>query len=556
MRGHLPGIAREGPGFALDFAGQAITAFPGESLAAALTAAGVKALRQSGDGAPRGLWCGMGVCGECMVLVDGQPARACLTAAAPGQQVAPHPARATPAESTAGAAEQIACDVLVVGAGPAGLAAARAAHDAGADVLLIDERGQAGGQYFKQPGAGFAVDAARLDAQFAEGRALAGGYHGRHLAGITLWAAEARDDGVLAMARGADRALRIAARRIVLAMGAHERAHMVPGWTLPGVMTTGAAQTLLRAYQTLPGARVLVAGNGPLNVQVAAEITRAGGTVVALAEQAPALWTRPTLAAQLLAAGPGLALAGLAGLARLRAAGVPLLFGHVVLACHGTDRLEGVTLGRIGGDGRIVARTDLAVDALCIGAGFQPQAEVARALGVAYAPGPLGWRAVRDDDGRAAPTVFVAGDGGGLGGARAALAQGRLAGLAAARDCGHQAPDDAATRAELKAQRRFQSALWALFAPLPLAEDITTPETIVCRCESVTRGRVEALIAGGACDVGSIKRACRLGMGRCQGRYCAPWLAERLAGQPTLFAPRPPFKPMRVADIAALADPP
>jgi len=197
------------------------------------------------------------------------------------------------------------------------------------------------------------------------------------------------------------------------------------------------------------------------------------------------------------------------------------------------------------------------VDALCIGAGFQPQAELARALGCAL--GSDGQSVARDDTGRTSiNAVFVAGDGGGMGGAVAAQAQGWLAGAAAARDLIGALPpalarQDAQARRDLASARRFQRGLWQMFAPAAATLPPATPETLACRCEGVTMAGIDALVAAGETDIGAIKRATRLGMGRCQGRYCAPLLAARL-GDASLFAPRPPFKPVTIAAIAARDD--
>ena len=150
-----------------------------------------------------------------------------------------------------------------------------------------------------------------------------------------------------------------------------------------------------------------------------------------------------------------------------------------------------------------------------------------------------------------------------MGGARVGLAQGALAGAAAALDLGAVPGPAQATalrraQASLASARRFQSGLWALFKPLPITDILATPETLFCRCEGVSHGTVDALIAGGLNDVGSIKRACRIGMGRCQGRYCSPLLTRQLAAATGIapdaesgFAPRPPFKTLPISALAA-----
>ena len=568
MRIDLPGVTRTGAGFGMTFGGRPVAGFAGESVAAALVNAGEMVLRHDAAGDGRGVHCGMGICGECAVMVDGIARRACMTAASAGMTIVPAPARAAAAaRAPVSALADIDCDVLVIGAGPAGLAAARMAARCGLRVVCIDERAKAGGQYYKQPGAGFTIDPRRIDVQFAHGAALACSATAagvRCIHGATAWLAEHDGNAVCVAVSTEAGAMSVRGRRLIIATGAYERPWPVPGWTLPGVMTTGGAQALLRSGLTAPGARVLVAGNGPLNVQLAHELVRAGVTVVALVEQAET----PRLAQ----AGAALAMAvtaldlvadGLRQLAALRRAGVPRLNRHVLLRIEGDGRAQTAVVAPIGIDGRPGEARRLAVDAVCIGAGFVPQSELARALGCVH-----DWRdgvlAVRrgEDCRTSVANVFVAGDGGGLGGARVALAQGAMAGAAAARDLiGALPPEEThdARRAagQLRRARRFQAALWTLFAPVPLAESLATPETLLCRCEGVSHGAIAALLADGIADIGSLKRASRAGMGRCQGRYCGPLLmamvAEatgRPAGDRDGFAPQPPLKPVSIAAIA------
>jgi thioredoxin reductase len=570
MRVSLPGIARSGPGFRFRFAGHELAAWPGETLAAALTSAGQLALSTNGPDERRGVFCGMGACGECTVLVDGRSQRACMVAAAPGMVVEPMPRRvvATPDAPAAAPAQVLACDLLIIGAGPAGLAAAEAAT--GLSVIIIDERRKPGGQYFKQPGKGFAITPAALDAQFREGAALiadVAASPAQLMAGRIAWSARRDGQHIVVETSGPEGPARISAARLIIATGATEKPWPMPGWTLPGVMTTGAAQTLLRSGAVSPGKRVLVAGNGPLNIQLANELLNAGVTVAAVVEQAPRPGlARATSALAMARHGAGLAVQGVRQLARLRHAGVPLLFGHVVCRAEGEGQVERAFVAATRPDGTLGPERGFDIDALCIGAGFQPQAELARALGCRLAWTDGAMAVVREDDGRTSlGNVFVAGDGGGLGGARAALAQGTLAGLAVVADVKGglstvQLAQSQAQRRALATARGFQAGLWQLFAPAYPTPTVHTPETLLCRCEGVRFGDVDALLAAGMHDPGSIKRATRLGMGRCQGRYCGPLLAARLAGERAavegdLFAPRPPFKPLSIAELAAGAEP-
>lgn len=543
------------PPIRFTFDGREIEALPGETVAAALSAAGILAFRRTPAGAPRGLWCGMGACWDCVVTIDGRGGqRACLAKAEAGLVVASAPpAEPAPLAAAPEAVAEQACDVLVVGAGPAGLPAAIAAARAGAGVVLLDERAEAGGQYLK-PLAPSHADAAP-DAQFRQGAALREEARAAGVAihqGAVVWGGFAPDE-IAVLAGG--RAVTFRPRRLVLAPGAHERPVPVPGWTLPGVMTTGALQTLARAQRVSPAARVVIAGSGPLNLQLACELLAGGVQVAAVVEAAP----RPGLGAwrDLLAlarAAPDLAWDGFRHLATLRRAGVPVLWGSSILACEGTDRFAALRVAAPEGERRIEAGV------AALNMGFQPETGLARALGCAQrfvtdGPGAGIGRleTMTDEEGRTSVAgVFAVGDGAAIGGARVALARGRLAGLAAAREAGFAAPDDARARAELARALAFQRALWRIFAAPPFDAAAIADGTIVCRCEDVSAGSLRRAMAAGAASLAALKRATRAGMGRCQGRMCGAVVA-RLAGAPAgeaaFAAPRAPVRPVPAAAL-------
>ena len=571
MRVQLAGVRRTDATFRFFFEGEPVSAWPGESLAAALVAAGIYGLRQGRSGDLRGVFCGMGVCGECQVLVDGHSRRACMEPAMPGLQVSRHPARVTPTEVPAepddGAWTELSPDVLVIGAGPAGLSAAETAAKEGLDVLVLDERRYPGGQYFKQPGSGFAVDEHAIDGQFAAGRRLieraeAAGVQLRP--GVTAWGAFDRNR---IAAAGDEGNLLVAAKRIVLSPGAYERALPVPGWTLPGVMTTGAAQTLLRAYQTAPGRRVLIAGNGPLNLQVAYELCRAGVEVAAVAELAAPPWRAPPGAALAMSlSSPRLTLTGIRHCVSLARHGVPLLYRRVLSAVEGGDSVECATVASVDAAGKIVRGLEqrFDVDAVCVNYGFLPQSELARALDCEfeYDAGSGQLRARRAVDGRSSvPEVFIVGDAGGLGGAKLAAAQGQLAGLSIVQDLRPSTRGLASAARRVRRRRRrdarFQDALWTVFQAPFLTTQLAQPGTPVCRCEDVPLRSLERLLRNKEPGLAAIKKATRAGMGRCQGRYCATLIAAMAAqdgaarlSPANLFAPRPPAKPIAAGWLA------
>ncbi len=549
------------------FEGTPIAARAGESVAAALAAHGILSLRTTRDAAERGMFCGMGVCQDCLVEIDGESEqRACMAKVDRPLQVRRQlhgRALAPVAEVASPKTDEVAVErpeVLVIGAGPGGLSAAIAARSVGATVVVVDERAQPGGQYFKQ----VSIDpagAAAPDRQHREGAALI--ETARRLGveirnGLMIWGAF--EPGLFAaVAEGHSH--RFAPKATIVATGAYERGWPVPGWTLPGVMTTGAAQTLWRTARRLPGRRVLIAGNGPLNLQLAAELIEGGAEVVAVVEAAP----RPgpaKLAAlcTMLATAPGLVRDGLRYHLRRWSGGAEMIHGSVVASVVRSERGLVVQLDSAQPSSG-VARS-LEADVLCLGYGFEPSNELLRVLGCGHDLDPVRRHLVtrRDDGGRTnVAGIYALGDCTGLGGARAALAEGTIVGLSVAQDLGHKidtVQQDRA-RAMLRRHRRFQSALWDFYEAPPYSARRATAETVICRCEEVTLGQIEQALAEKMASAGAIKRRTRLGMGRCQGRYCAPvleaLLAERLGvarGEFTGFAPRVPVKPVPIGELA------
>jgi len=546
MRLKHPDMRPAGLPVPIRFDGRELLALPGETIAAALAAAEIVAVRRARSGAPRGPFCGMGVCFDCLVTVDGRPSqRACLTRVEAGMDIRSSPVATAAVSQPATPAPEIACDVLVVGAGPAGLTAARALALAGADVVVLDERLHTGGQYFKPLAPSQQAKAAALDRQFRDGAVLRQSTLTAGAAIVneaTVWAAFSPQE-VAAIVAGRARLYR--PKRLVLATGAYEQALPVPGWTLPGVMTVGGLQTLARSYRVAPGQRILIAGNGPLCLQTAAELLDGGANVVAVLEAAK----RPDLVqwrdlASAASADPLLLLQGVSLATRL---GKRLHWGRQVTQLLGDDRVHRVVAGNLVFDADVVA----------LNYGFASSSELARSLGCAHRFVPRGsgsMETLTDGDGRTSlGEVFAIGDGARFGGAHTALAQGALAAVAIARDLGLKAVEPKAAREALAGAARFQAALWRLFRAPPFDPGAIADDAIVCRCEEVTAGTLRRLITAGHNSPASLKRACRVGMGRCQGRYCAA-LVARLASDTVdefgLFAPRPPAKPVPIRALS------
>ena len=563
-------ISRDRDSVGIDFEGREIPCRNGMSVAAALIDAGVTVLRKHADGDMRGLFCGMGVCQECRMTIDGQHGiRACMTPVHESLRVSrgePRPqAKSAPTATGAAENETIRPDVLVLGGGPAGLTAAAVAAEGGAQTVLLDERSVAGGQYYKQPHSLDHVPRSLVaDRQFAAGRALierAQRSGASLLSGVEVWGVFAA--GEFSVCDG--NCTRIyKPKHTIVATGAYERGLPLSGWTLPGVMMTGAAQSLLRSHGVVAGKRVLIAGNGPFNLQVALEMQRAGANVVAVTELAspPGVGSIVT-ALRMLASAPGLTMNGVRYIAGLRRAGVPVMYRHGLVSIERHEAGLRAWTGP-GRDSGIDPQSSFDVDIVCMGYGFQPRNEILRSLGCRHEFDPQRGHLVTVRNPSletSVPHIYAIGDCCGLGGALAAMEEGVIAACATLRSLGLDpdarlsAQKKSALR-ELRRQRTFQRALWRLFAAPRFQAELATPDTIVCRCEGICMQELEEALAGGNAAIASVKQRTRLGMGACQGRYCAPVAAALIAqrdGRPidefSFFAPRSPMKPIRIADV-------
>ncbi|MEO6712247.1 MAG: FAD-dependent oxidoreductase [Mycobacteriales bacterium] len=460
-------------------------------------------------------------------------------------------------------------DVVVVGAGPAGMHSALAAARTARDVVLIDSGPAVGGQYYRHPADGSSLHIGapidrrhdtlvRLRAELEASTAVT------VLPSTTVWHAAAADVGaVLHLAPvGGGQTSSLQARAVVLAPGAYDLALPIPGWTLPGVMTAGGAQAMLKGHGALLGRNVVVAGTGPFLVSVAAALAGAGATVAGVFEaNRPTRWARHLPA---VAVSPDKLLEG-ARLARLlRRHRVPVHFGHVVTQVLGTDAVEAVVVERSDhrGSNRSSSAREIAVDAVCLGWGFLPQVELAVALGCDTHLDRSGLAVVVRVDGdqrTSRPGVFAAGEITGIGGADLSAVEGRIAGLAAAASLQGTPPVvRRVTRAERARRRHFAAALSDAY---PLPRDWTSwlhSDTVVCRCEEVPRASIdESIHRLGASDVASVKSLCRTGMGYCQGRMCdfaVRTIVTAATGRPASHRDALVYRPIAVPiSIAALA---
>ena len=451
-------------------------------------------------------------------------------------------------------------ELVVIGAGPAGLAGATAAAAAGLDVLLLDEQPGPGGQVWRS----------------AETPTLAAQWLGEDYLRGTRAVERLRQSSVdyrpatSVWDVGADRVLRvsgprgshaIAAERLLLATGAIERPFPLPGWTLPGVMTAGGAQTLMKSAGIVPADGAVLAGTGPLLLLLAWQMLRAGSRPAALLETTPLSNYRralPHLPA-MLGAGGQLA-KGLRWLREIRRAGIPHLRGVRALRAEGNSHLQRVRYTHRGREATIDTRL------LLLHQGVVPNVNMSMALGCRHYwdDWQLCFRPALDEWGDTDVTgVAMAGDGAGIGGMLVAEAAGALAGVAAAcalnridaRERDHRATPQRAPLARARAARPFLEALYR-----PRDEHRIPPDddTIVCRCEEVSAGRVRDEADRGLRDANALKSRARCGMGPCQGRYCGLTVTEMLADAHGIeprevgyYRIRPPLKPVPLEALVA-----
>lgn len=408
-------------------------------------------------------------------------------------------------------------DIVVVGAGPAGLAAAHAAAVNGAAIAVIDDNPQAGGQIWRG-GPQHSGDARA--AQLWSALRQAGNVRFFSRAKVLLPSAP----GALLM-ETPDAALTLGYDKLILATGARERLLPFPGWTLPGVTGAGGMQALVKGGFPVAGKRIVVAGSGPLLLAVAATLQARGAQVVAILEQTP--WHRAARFAFALLATPGKLLQAL----RLRGelTGIPYQMNSYVLRAQGAEQLTEVVV-QSGGKQQTIA-----CDYLACGFGLIPNTETAGAFGCSVANGAVQvdrWQQTSVAD------VYCAGESTGVGGVDLSLVEGRIAGLAASGNL-TQATSQLALR---RRWQGFAARLAKTFALRAELRRLADADTIVCRCEDVRHGALQQQPSWR-----SAKLHTRCGMGPCQGRICGG-ATDFLYGW-TQDSVRVPLTPARIGSL-------
>ena len=412
--------------------------------------------------------------------------------------------------------------VVVLGAGPAGLNAAKYAANAGCDVALIDSGKRLGGQYWRHTGvqdfdqslhddfdsASLLVDAVRANPRITI------------CSDTSIWSASILDEQIILRTKNGA----FITQRLVLATGAYDRTIPFPGWDIPGVMTAGAAQSLLKGSGVIAGKKIVVAGTGPFLLPVAAALSTHGAESVELYEATP--WNAWLSQLHILLQNPSKIFGALGYFKTLRNNKVKMQYRGAVVAAHADDSglLKSVTIAKIDSNYKVLSEREVPCDVVAISYGFTPDIALAASLSLKAKVASDGSTFIEVDAEQRATTldakyqIFAAGELTGVGGSDLALVEGAIAGLAAAGSSQNK-------KTLLKLRRRsarFAQALLKVY-PVPNGwKGWLKNDTTICRCEEVDYQ--EFLEAGqvlGASDARTMKLMTRCGMGMCQGRICS-----------------------------------
>ncbi|MBI1774138.1 MAG: FAD-dependent oxidoreductase [Proteobacteria bacterium] len=460
-------------------------------------------------------------------------------------------------------------DVVVVGAGPAGLEAATLASDLGLKTLLVDDNAAPGEQIYRAATTTPVGERATLGEDYWQGLAIVEAFAASaasYASRATVWFVTPQETGngngrrfqVGVSLGGASRL--IDAREVILATGAIERPFPISGWTLPGVMAAGGAQILLKTSGLLPTGSVVVAGTGPLLPLLMSQLLAAGASIDAFLDTNPIQnWIDAARHLPDFARSPNL-VKGLGMLWKTRRR-VPVVSGVTGLRAEGQGRVRSVVYRKGGKEQRMPC------DVLLLHQGVIPNVNLANSIGcihdwdgaqLAWVPRLNDWLETTVSG------VTIAGDGGGVAGAASAASSGRLAALGVAwrlrtidaEECDRRSASVRATLARAKRGRGFIDAFFRSRRSFRVPPD---DETLICRCEEVTAGKLRETVSLGVTGPNQMKAFLRCGMGPCQGRFCGVTVTELIADcrgvgpqEVGYFRLRPPVKPVTVGEIAAL----
>lgn len=466
--------------------------------------------------------------------------------------------------------EKLVTDIVVIGGGPAGMAAAIEAAKIGANVTIVDEKAKPGGQIYKQFPKGFEINEMQLEKKYLDKDYLEGQRIIRELGTISerinmlsscmVWSIF--PDKKVAIVQNEKNVI-VACKKLIIAEGVYERPMPFPGWTLPGVLTAGCAQTLVKTQRVLPGDKILLSGSGPLQLVLANQLVKAGARVQAVLE-ASAMWGIKHLPP--LLADFGILREGLRHLYELRKLGVPFLTRHAILEAQGEKEVTVARYAKLDKYWRPVAGTEkeMEVDTVCLGYGFISSIRLSQLCGCEHQYDQVlqCWIPKRSDQMETTSEgIFAVGDCAGIAGHLVAIEEGRIAGIRASQQLklidDRNANDKCRSIiSRLNRLYRFETGLNKIFTVRPGLYSRLKDDTIICRCEEVTAGEIRSAVAatGRRVNLNEIKKMTRAGMGDCQGRMCMSSVAAMISAMTELSVEslgqmtcRAPVKPIPIS---------
>jgi NADPH-dependent 2,4-dienoyl-CoA reductase/sulfur reductase-like enzyme len=411
--------------------------------------------------------------------------------------------------------------IAIIGAGPAGLAAAKVAAESNSEVIVLDSAPRPGGQYWRHRD-----DVQGYKSHRASGYldSIIGSKNVTYIHGAQVWSAT-RGKGAITLNylhEGSEKSITV--EKLILTTGAYDRSLPFAGWELPGSMTPGAAQALLKGHGVIAGKKILVSGTGPFLLPVAVGLAEAGADVLGIIEaHSPLRWLRSPIA---LILNPQKALELLYYLRKIKKYSLHLSFGSAVIGFNGSKAILSKVKSNLESKGKV---TEIECDVVAAGWGFNPDVTLGGILGCNQKVDRDGSVifSVDSEQRSSQQNIWIAGEATGIGGADLALAEGEIAARSAL---------NKSIPFSLKFKRlRLQLFATALQRSYPVGngwQDWIKPETKICRCEEVSHSEIcQSVTELSAQDSRTSKLFTRAGMGLCQGRICSRNVSEIIAGE-------------------------
>ena len=538
----------------------------GDSIASALISNKIFEINNNGL-SKRGIFCGMGVCHECLVEVNGENnVRACMRKLDNNaiifkqKQIKITKFKNDTSYKKKGR-ESFSSDLLIIGGGIGGLSAALAASNCGVNTILIDDREKLGGQFCKQPIIG---ENSTCDDQVILGKKLINKVINNGVKVFTNSSVFAIFENKEILAIKDNELITFRPKKIIFSTGAYERGYPVKGWTLPGVMTTGAMQGLLKGYNVLAGKKILMCGNGPFILHVAKELKKGGAIIVAISEKSskPNIFDYKIMF-QLLLNSFKLFLKGIRYLLFLKLNGIPIYYNHEISSIEQNANGLTATIMNTGGNDH----KSFEVDCICLGYGFNSSNNMLRYLNCRHDYNSelnclVTFR--YDDFQTTVKDIYAIGDCVKISGAQVDETEATISGYNVAESLGYEIvpeylKEKNLCKIKLQKLEKFQNNLWKLYKSNNYNLANLNNEVEICRCEGIKYSTLNNALENGFTSISELKLKTRVGMGPCQGRYCGQIVLDILKHncgvqikESDFFTSRIPFIPLNIEHLTEL----